>query len=312
MSSLPWRSPRAFLLLLAIGCGGDDTSNDSDNQTPDPDAGPAADAGDLPVVFGGDRPVTLQVPGDYDPTRAYPLLVILHGYTGIGAEQQAYFGFDGAADARDILVLAPDGTINGAGENFWNASDACCDLDASGVDDVAYLGGLIDDVAAAYNVDAARTFVIGHSNGGFMSFRLACERADVVAGIMSLAGAAAFADPEVCVPSEPVNILALHGNADVLVPYLGGFFLASFPGAAASIERWAGYNGCTGDLAAGADLDLDSVLLGSETATSATSGCPTGGAAELWTIRGGAHIPQVAQPGFADTVWSWLEAHPRP
>ena len=48
---------------------------------------------------------------------------------------------------------------------------------------------ILADVKAKYNVDPKRVFVIGHSNGGFMSHRLACDRASDVAAIVSLAGA---------------------------------------------------------------------------------------------------------------------------
>ena len=39
-----------------------------------------------------------------------------------------------------------------------------------------------------------------------MAYRMACESADLIAGIVSLAGAT-FLDPARCVPSQPVNIL---------------------------------------------------------------------------------------------------------
>jgi poly(3-hydroxybutyrate) depolymerase len=78
-----------------------------------------------------------------------------------------------------------------------------------------------------------------------------------------------------------------------------------------SIERWANYDGCSGLAPAGGDLDIVTNLAGAETAVSA-SDCPAEIAVELWTIRGGGHIPVFSQPAFADLLWSWLEAHPKP
>lgn len=290
-----------FATLLAtflVACGGGGG-----------DAGDAADAGARPTVFGGDRPATLQVPRDLDPARAYPLLVILHGYSVNGVFQQAYLGFNDAADARDALVIAPDGLVDSNGNQYWNASDACCDRDGSGVDDVAYLGGLIEEIAAAYPVDPDRVHLVGHSNGGYMSYRLGCERPDLIASFASLAGAAAFGDPATCAPDRPVSVLGIHGDADAAVPYDGG---PGVPGARDSIARWAVYDGCGEAFDAASPLDLEATLAGAETAVERVAGCPAGVGLELWTIQGGSHAPNLAQPAFADAVWGWLADHPRP
>ena len=282
----------AMSALLICACGGDS----SDQEPP-------------PTVFGGDRPTTLQVPASYDPDRSYPLLLLLHGWGGTSLLNQVYLGYTNAADTRDILIAAPDGMVDQDGKPFWNASDVCCDVYQTGVDDVAYLGGLVEDIQAAYSVDPARTYVLGHSNGGFMAYRLACERADLFAAIGSLAGAASFADPDACVPSAAVSVLQIHGTADETVAYGGN---ASFPGAVASVERFASYDACRGTLTAAGTLDIDKRLPGAETETSSVSSCPSGIAADLWTIDGGAHSPVLDNPTFADLVWDFLSSHPRP
>lgn len=284
------RTALLFVLLVAA-CGSDDAS--------DPP----------PTVFGGDRPVTLQVPATYDADRSYPLLVLLHGFGGTSLLNQVYLGFANAADARDILVVAPDGTVDRDGKPFWNASDGCCDIYGTGVDDVAYLSSLVEDIRAAYNVDSQRVYAVGHSNGGYMSYRLACERADLFTAITSLAGVAAFGDPSVCVPSEPVSVLQVHGDADETVPYGGG---QGFPGAVASVERWATYDGCGGTLTEAGTLDIEKRLDGDETTTSTVTSCPSPVATELWTIHGGAHSPVLDNPTFSDLVWTFLDDHARP
>ncbi len=277
--------------LLAGACGSDEAS--------DPP----------PTVFGGDRPVTLQVPTTYDADRSYPLLVLLHGWGGTSLLNQVYLGFTDAADTRDILVVAPDGTVDRDGKPFWNASDGCCDIYGTGVDDVAYLSTLVEDIRAAYNVDGRRIYAVGHSNGGYMSYRLACERADLFAAITSLAGVAAFADPSACVPTEPVSVLQVHGDADETVPYGGG---QGFPGAVASVERWAEYDGCAGTLTEAGTLDIEKRLDGAETTTATVASCPSPVATELWTVHGGAHSPVLENPTFSDLVWTFLLDHARP
>lgn len=285
----------ATVALALAACGGDD-------------GGPVQ----RPIEFGGDRPVSLQVPGDFDDAHSYPLLVILHGYSANGFLQQGYFRLGNAADDFDALVLAPEGKTDRAGNQFWNADPACCDLDGSGVDDVAYLGGLIDDVVASWPVDPARVYVLGHSNGAFMAYRLACDRADVVTAIAGLAGHATSSSVT-CTPAHAVNVLHLHGTADATVPYETGTFGGVMsPGAVDSVAAWARRDGCTGapSTSAGAK-DLESSLAGSETDVAVTAGCPAGAAADLWTINGGSHIPSLST-SFPTEIMGWFAAHPRP
>jgi polyhydroxybutyrate depolymerase len=287
---------RAILLaVITAACGGGGGGK----------AGP--DAG----VLGGDRPVKLQVPPDVQPGQKYPLVLILHGYGANGYVQQAVLQMRDLPTFAHAFVLAPDGTVDSAGKAFWNADPVCCDMDHTGVDDVKYLGGLIDTVMAQQPIDPARVFVVGHSNGGFMAFRMACARADVITAIADLAGAAP-SDPSTCNPVKPVASLHVHGTADDMVAYAGadlgnGLHL---PGAKQTVAEWAGKIGCTGALVDGGTIDIETYLAGAETQESSTSGCPAPAAADLWTINGGSHLPDLA-PSFGTDVWAWLDAHAR-
>lgn len=261
------------------------------------------------TVFGGDRPVALRVPASYDGGTPAPLLMLLHGYGVNASIQTSYLGIAPVLEAAGVLFLAPEGTVDSAGNRFWNATDACCDFYGSGVDDVGYLTGLIADVRAEYNVDPARIFVAGHSNGGFMSHRMACEDAAEIAAIFSLAGAT-FLDPADCVPAAPVSVLQLHGTLDESVLYDG--LAEAYPGASVTVTSWAVLDGCDATLAAtGAPIDLDTSVAGAETRVDAATGCPSGISAELWTMEGAGHIPAFAST-FAGTLWSWFAAHSKP
>lgn len=286
----------AVLALAACSSSGDDA--------------PPVDAPvSRPLVFGGDRPVTLQVPDDFDPTKQYPLLLILHGYGAGGFVQQGYLGLNDVANREQLLVLAPEGTTDQSGKQFWNADQACCDLFDSGVDDVAYLGGLLDDVRAAWPVDDQLVAIVGHSNGAFMAYRMACARADVVTAIAGLAGHATTMPA--CAPARAVSVLHIHGTSDDTVPYETGTFLGvESPGAVDSVGQWATRNQCPGALTAGARVDLERGIAGDETLLSSTGGCPGGGAADLWTIDAGGHLPML-QPRFAGDVVQWLRDHER-
>lgn len=261
-------------------------------------------------VFGGKRPVTLQLPPKYDPAVALPLVLVLHGAGVTGQLQAAYFGLDRLQQEQAFLLLAPNGTVDDKlGGSIWNATKACCDLTQS-IPDAAYIKSLLDDVKSVYRVDEKRVYLIGHSNGAFLSYRMACDEASSITGIAALAGATFF-DKARCKPSRKVNILHIHGTSDPVIRYKGGNVPRMGkpqPGAVKSVNMWKDYNGCSGQLTPSSEtLDLISDLKGAETTVQKVNGCPKGGAVELWTIQGGAHIPTVA-PTFAKTVWNWLQA----
>ncbi|MEO5727945.1 MAG: alpha/beta fold hydrolase [Byssovorax sp.] len=261
--------------------------------------------------FGGDRPVDLHVPKSYACDKAAPLVILLHGYGASGAIQELYFNLTAESNKRGFLYAHPDGTKNSEGKQFWNATDACCNFEGSKVDDSAYISKLIEDVQAAYNVDAKRIYLIGHSNGGFMSYRMACEHSDQIAGFVSLAGAMNN-DVAKCAAATPVSVLQIHGTADETVVYNGGKFgTATYPSAETSVADWVTINKCgaTPDTSA-APLDLETTLAGSETKIKSYTGCQAGTGVALWTMDGGSHIPTISA-SFIPGVIDFLYAHPK-
>jgi polyhydroxybutyrate depolymerase len=300
----------AFVLLGACGGGGDDPI-DAPAGTDGPrvvDAPPVTtDAFDITA-----RPYDLFVPKGYVEGIARPLVVLLHGYGASGAAQEGYFQIEPVAEAETFFYAKPDGTPDNGSSNYWNATDACCDLDDSGgPDDVTYLRALIDDVAARYTIDPKRIYLVGHSNGGFMSHRMACDAADRIAAIVSLAGAV-WDDPNLCMPSVPVSMAQVHGTDDSVIQYGGGsvFGQATYPAAMETFTTWAGIGNCTGTQNS-APLDLDGGLAGDETTVVQATGCTAGVGVELWSIVGGSHIPNL-QPIWGQTVWDFFAAHPKP
>jgi polyhydroxybutyrate depolymerase len=275
------------LAVALAACGGDDLQ-------------------DLPTVFGGsDRPATLHVPEPLESGKQYPLIMILHGYSANGVLQEAFFGLRAEVDAGNALEIAPDGLVDSMGNEYWNADPACCDYDHTNPDDSGYLGTMLDDIIATYPVDQSRVFVVGHSNGGYMAYRLACDHADTITAIGVLAGIVPSVSTE-CPPSQPVNVLHMHGTADDEVPYPQ---TATYAGALGSVEEWAGYDHCGSAMTAGGTLDLDASVPGAETQISSFT-CPSPNAVELWTLNGSSHIPSPT-PAFEPTLYAWLTSHPR-
>ena len=260
----------------------------------------------LPSTLGpSDRPADLVVPAAYDGVTPLPVLVMLHGYSASGAVQDAYLGLSRLTRTRGMYMIIPDGTVDGMGNRFWNATPGCCNFGGSSVDDVAYLTGLLDELEAQAPV--SDIYFVGHSNGGFMSYRMACELSARVSAIVSLAGSD-YLNPTDCVPDQPVSVLQIHGDADATIGYTGR--AGAYPSASDTVLRWAERASCATPGTAGTPLDLESTIAGDETTVlEYADGC-SGAQAELWTIAGGGHIPTLSR-AFTPAVLDWLEAHAR-
>lgn len=276
--------------------------------------GPALGGVAAQTVDLGRGPVPVTVPAGYDAGVPAPLIVQLHGYSSSGEGHDRYTGIGELADAYGFLTVAPDGTREDSDNawRFWNASSACCNFRGSEVDDVAYLMSLIDEISSRWNVDPVRVFLVGHSNGGFMSYRMAYEHPDRIAAIASLAGATEGGDRPP--PPVPVHVLQIHGTDDRVIEYAGGTFGPDdgrYPGAMTSVRQWARYAGCADEPEAREMRDLDASLPGHETGAMVfEKGCSPGGSATLWTISDGAHSPVFSET-YAEQIVEWLLAHPK-
>jgi polyhydroxybutyrate depolymerase len=291
-----WFSAALVVLsLAACGSSGDDAAR-------------PIEPGGTGSVNLDDRPFHLHVPRGYDAAGKAPLVVLLHGYTSSGAEQEAYFRLTAESDRRGFLYAMPDGTTNKEGQQFWNATAACCDFYHSGVDDSAYLSRLIDTVKSSYSIDPARVYLVGHSNGGFMAYRMACEHSTQITAIVSVAGAMTN-DTAQCAPERPVSILQIHGTDDETIAYDGGMNGSNpYPSVATALATWRRFDGCGDAATASAPLDLESTLPGAETTVTVYStGCRDATRVELWAVKGGRHVPALTA-NFAPAVVDFLYA----
>jgi polyhydroxybutyrate depolymerase len=209
----------------------------------------AAPRGDAPgahtlTVDGRSRTYRVDVPDG--ATGRLPVVLVLHGGGGNGRQVERQTGM--SSSARFITVY-PDGTGR-TSLLSWNAGNCCAYAHREGVDDVAFVSALLDEVLAEYPADPARVYATGMSNGAMMSYRLACELSDRIAGIAPVAGALNVTP---CRPERPVAVLAVHGTADQAVPYEGGPPTRAMPGneswvntsVADSVGFWARHNECT-------------------------------------------------------------------
>lgn len=181
------------------------------------------------------RKYRLYVPAIYNPSNAVPLILNLHGYTSNSAQQQAYANFMPIADTANFIVVSPDGTAP-LGSPFWNAG-----FSATAVNDVQFLSNLIDSIKLIYNINLNRVYSCGMSNGGIMSYYLACNLSNKITAIASVTGTMLKAWSN-CVPNRPFPIMEIHGTADGTVPYAGN---STFEAIDTVIKKWQIYNVCS-------------------------------------------------------------------
>lgn len=268
---------------------------------------PGEEVKDIPRVIGGERPARLYVPSDYDPARSYPLVLMLHGFGVNGTLQNVVFQLVERVDQYQFVLVVPDGTKNANGQRFWNAFLDCCSFLEDSVDDVSYLSGLVEEARSVVSIDDDRVTALGHSNGGYMSFRLACERPDMFRRVVSVAGSMPV-DPDTCVPTQSVSILHIHGTADDTVPYYdnrgtegGAGHGIITRGAEATVGDWLALNHCDHESMTTRDEKLMTPGTTAETTVSSWL-CEEGSTVSFWSIDGGDHLLLSRNSDFQDQI----------
>ena len=249
-------------------------------------------------IVGGERPVTVNLPETL--ASPAPLLILLHSASTSGAHQENYMKLGPVAKKNGIIYIAPDGMTNPEGKRFWNAAKSCCNRYKEEVDDVAYINSLIDEINNKTPVDPKRIYLIGHSNGAFMSFTFACKT-NKVAAIVAIAGAM-DQSPD-CTPSTPVSLLNIHGTADKTIKVTGGSMNDSpYTSAKSTVTRIALANKCSSP--AITKKDFEPTIKGPET-TVFNYSCESHTHLQYWKIANGSHSPKLPSD-FAEQVISFL------
>ena len=188
---------------------------------------------------GIQRDYILYIPAIYDGSLNVPLVLNFHGF-GSNANQQMFYGdFRDIADTEGFVLVHPQGTtLNGS--QYWNVGSP----GSSGipVDDVGFTEALIDELANLYAINLDRVYATGMSNGGFMSFLLACQLSEKIAAIASVTGSMTFDTYDNCNAQHPTPILQIHGTNDGVVPYDGNTtWILPIEDV---ISYWVNYNNC--------------------------------------------------------------------
>ena len=202
--------------------------------------GAAGDFRKTVVVAGVARSWLLHVPAAYSADRPTPVVLLLHGGGGRAASiERSTGGFSALADRHGFIAVYPESRRGHWDDGRETVTDH--------TDDVAFIGALLDALAAEYRVDARRIYAAGISNGGMMSMRLACELPARIAAIATVGANMPAALAATCRPGRAVPLVMFAGTADPLMPYAGGRVRGRVGGAVLSVPEtaafWARNNG---------------------------------------------------------------------
>jgi len=232
---------------------------------------------------GYDRTYLLHLPEGYHGQEALPLVIAMHGGTGSALNLQNQSRLSVKADEENFAVVYPEGVQGGIlNARTWNAGWCCGFASNTEVDDVGFINALLDTLMAKYQIDTSRVYATGMSNGGFMSYRLACELSDRIAAIAPVAASMSLSD---CNPTRPIPIIHFHSYQDSSVPYLGGVGdgISNHHNTAQDsvLNAWSDMNGC--------HPQLDTVENTEQFLFTTRAGCDCGAEIQRYLTADGGH-----------------------
>ncbi|NLT73575.1 MAG: hypothetical protein GXX94_05185 [Chloroflexi bacterium] len=260
---------------------------------------------------GVEREYHVHIPESYDPATPAALVIALHGYGQLPIQQNDLTHWSDLADEEGFIVVYPGGTYFPLRWQTGGVYEGISDPRS----DIAFVSDLIDAMERQYNIDPARIYASGLSNGAGTSFILSCTLSERIAAVGLAAGAYLY-PWDVCQPERAVPAIVFHGTADERVPYDGGragLFRVQFP----SIPRWvdtlAKNNGCDGEPH---ERQLPAFI-----AEAHYAGCQAD--VVFYTIEGGGHVwpgserntgvgagrPHAALDATR-TMWAFFQNHP--
>ena len=189
------------------------------------------------------RNYLVYIPNSYDSEIDYPLMFLFHGFGGIASEFMNTADMRDLAESKNFIVVYPQGLDLAGTGSHWNCSNPSAD-NKSDVDDIGFIENLIDQLLIDYPViDNKRIYAAGYSNGGFMSYYLACN-SKKFAAIGSVAGTMLDDSYQNCNAQFPTAMINIHGTDDFDVPYVGNSYYPSIPDV---VDWWKNFNNATNE-----------------------------------------------------------------
>lgn len=250
-----------------------------------------ADPGQAQVLKGSlkhggiARSYLMYLPKGYDAQQKYPLMLLLHGRLGTGKNVLEYTGMEAIADRKGFIILAPDGY-----HKSWNDGRERTPAHQAHVDDVRFLGALLDKVQASYSVDLQRVYSVGMSNGGFMTLTLGKQLGHRFAAIAMVVAAVPEKNAVDKMPTHPLPLIVINGTEDPLIKWKGGpiseretELILDTP---TFIDLYRKQMACSAEtLQPQPDRTQDGTL----TVVHTWTGCKPGVEVQLWEVQGGGH-----------------------
>lgn len=246
---------------------------------------------------GDERGYRLHIPPKYRSNRSTPLVLSFHGYARTAEEQEIYSQLVPIADRETFILVTPEGSGDPQG---WDIVGLYAE---NGIDDVAFVGELLDALEARLCVDPARVYATGLSNGAEMAAQLACTLPQRFAAVAPVAGVVY----QGC-DGRPVGVISFHGTEDWNVP---------FEFTPPAMADWAAHNGCATD----GGVEVEQVA--EHVTRESYGGCGTAPVV-LYVVDGGGHTwpgaeddaggagPTTHEINASELIWEFFKAHPRP
>ncbi len=152
-----------------------------------------------------------------DSNKPAPLIVCLHGGLGNADSFKYALGISNIFSGKAIIAYL-NATLNSSGNSAWNSGGGF----NSGVDDVGYIESFVNMIKNAKKV--TDVYIVGHSNGAMMGYRMLIERPSLFKGLFSMSG-------DVMVDNNGLftgKIKHIHGSLDENVPLEGGIGINGF------------------------------------------------------------------------------------
>jgi polyhydroxybutyrate depolymerase len=270
------------------------------------------------------RSYLLHVPPKYDGQAALPLVLFLHGGGGSAQGAASTYGLSTKADRENFIVVYPDGTGQLGDRGLtWNTGHCCGYALQNNINDVGFLKALIEKLQKELKIDSKRIYVTGHSNGGMMSYRLGAELSDILAAIAPVAGsiggvAATGVLPYVIPPpTQPISVIAFHGQLDENVKYTGGHGnntsgSRSDTSVAESIAFWVRANQCAPtaktEISASQNIIRDAYAPCANSTEVVLYSIANGGHAWPGSTRGDKPTQEISA---VDLLWDFFKTHPK-
>jgi polyhydroxybutyrate depolymerase len=253
------------------------------------------------TVGGQSRSFLLHVPPGYSGDTPVAVVFDFHGLGGNGMQQRNLSGWAAVADREGFIMVYPNGS-----SNAWNVGRCCPPSADQGVDDVAFVRAIIAQLQRDACIDERRVYASGCSNGGGMSYKLACDAGDAIAGIAPVDFDCVVGENNVpscggCNPGRAVAQVQFRATGDALVAYEGGPAPIpqgmDLPGAEQNFADWGEINSCTGT----------PQPLPERAECQTFPACEGGVATTLCTRQGGSHCGNYQALDIANVAWAQLQ-----